>query len=297
MLDINLDKLVMMSVMGEIAPPVVKDPYRITHDGRPVVLPGVGGITYNLRVGDPAVGWAVDHVEPGVSVFNREKHPLGDRLVSTALNLYAAIGNTAIVASGDAKGEKGFVTGKHGGIEHVIVDFKPEALENMLIGDRILIKSYGLGLEVVNYPSIKVMNIDPQLFMSIDIAEKDGKLEVPVARTVPAAIMGSGLGHNQVYTGDYDIQLFDEGTVLGYDLNSLRFGDIVAITDADHSYGRIFRKGAVSIGVVVHSSCVVSGHGPGVTTIMTCRGGEIVPRPNEKANIAYYLGIRPDVFK
>lgn len=297
MLEINLDKLVMISVMGEIAPPVVKDPYRITHDGRPVALPGVGGITYNLRVGDTAVGWAVDHVEPGVSILSREKHPLGDRLVNTALNLYAAIGNTAIVASGDAKGEKGFVTGKHGGIEHVLVDFKTESLDNLLIGDRILIKSYGLGLEVVNYPSIKVMNIDPQLFMSIDIAEKDGKLEVPVARMVPAAIMGSGLGHNQVYTGDYDIQLFDEGTVLGYDLNSLRFGDIVAITDADHSYGRIFRKGAVSIGVVVHSSCVVSGHGPGVTTIMTCREGEIVPRPNEKANIAYYLGIRPDVFK
>jgi hypothetical protein len=71
----------------------------------------------------------------------------------------------------------------------------------------------------------------------------------------------------------------------------------VAIIDADHAYGRIYRKGAVTIGVVVHSACVIAGHGPGVTSIMTCSGGELVPRMEEKANIAYYLGLRPDVFK
>ena len=297
MLELNLDELVMMSVMGEVAPPVVRDPYRITHNGRPVVLPGVGGITYNVRVGDPAIGWAADHVEPGVSVTNREKHPLGDKIVNTAFNMYSCIANTALVASGDAKGDKGLVTGKHGGIEHVLVDFNPEVLEKLLPGDRILIKSFGVGMEITNYPDIKVMNVDPKFLMSLDINEKDGKLEVPVSCLVPAAIMGSGIGHNQVYTGDYDIQLFDEGTVLGYDLNKLRFGDIVAIIDADHSYGRIYKKGAVSIGVVVHSDCVVAGHGPGVTTIMTCSAGQIEPRVDPKANIAYYLGIRTELFK
>ena len=297
MIELNLDKLVMMSVMGEVAPPVVREHYRITHDGKPLALPGVGGITYNVRVGDHAAGWAADHVEPGVSVMNRDTHPMGERVANTALNMYSAIGNTAIIVTGDAKGDRGFVTGKHGGIEHVLVDFQPETLDRMVVGDKILVKSYGLGLELLNYPAVKVMNIDPQLLMSIDIAEKDGKLEVPVARLVPAAVMGSGLGHPQVYTGDYDIQLFDEGTVLGYDLGTLKFGDIVAIIDADHTYGRIYRKGAVTIGVVVHSACVVAGHGPGVTSIMTCSGGEIVPRMEEKANIAYYLGLRPDVFK
>ncbi len=297
MIELNLNKLVMMSVLGEIAPPIVREHYRISHDGKPMALPGVGGITYNLRVGDPAVGWAVDHVEPGVSVMNRDKHPLGDRFANTAFNMYSCVGNTAIVASGDAKGEKGFVTGKHGGIEHVLVDFNPDVLDRLVIGDKILIKSFGLGMEILNYPTVKVMNVDPQLFMSIDTAEKDGKLEVPVARLVPSAVMGSGLGHNQTYTGDYDIQLFDEGTVLGYDLGTLRFGDLVAIIDADHSFGRIYKKGAVSIGVVVHSSCVVAGHGPGVTTLLTCPAGEIVPRVDDKANIAYYLGIRPDIFR
>jgi hypothetical protein len=297
MVELNIDKLVMMSVMGEVSPPIVREHYRISHDGRPMALPGVGGITYNVRIGDAAVGWAADHVEPGVSIFNREKHPLGDHVANPALNMYACIGNTAIVASGDAKGEKGCVTGKHGGIEHVLVDFPPAVMEKLLVGDRVQIRSFGLGMEIVSHPSVKVMNVDPKLLMSIDMVDKGGKLEVPVTHIIPATVMGSGLGHNQVYTGDYDIQLFDEGTVLGYDLGSLRFGDIVAIMDADHSFGRIYRKGAVTVGVVVHSACVVAGHGPGVTTILTCQGGEIVPRTDKKSNIACLLGVRPDVFK
>lgn len=297
MIELNVDKLVMVSVMGEVAYPIMNDSYRVTPEGEPVFLPSVGGITYNVRIGDPAVGWEADHVEPGVSICSMMKHPLGDRVINTALNVYAQIGNTATIISGDAKGEKGFVTGKHGGIEHVLVDFSPDVVEKLAPGDKVLVKSMGLGLRIRNYPDIRVMNIDPQLLMGIDIVEEGGKLKVPVSHLVPASIMGSGIGKNQVYTGDYDIQLFDEGTVIGYDLNTLRLGDLVAIIDADHSFGRVYRKGAVTVGVVVHCGCISAGHGPGVTTIMTSTSNKIEPKIDPKANIAYYLGIRPDVFK
>ncbi len=40
-------------------------------------------------------------------------------------------------------------------------------------------------------------------------------------------------------------------------------GDLVAIMDADHSFGRIYKEGAVSIGIVVHSDCVLAGMGQG----------------------------------
>jgi len=63
----------------------------------------------------------------------------------------------------------------------------------------------------------------------------------------------------------------------------------VAIIDADHSYGRIYREGAVSIGVVVHSDCIISGHGPGVTTVLTSKNGNITPVINENANLFNYL--------
>jgi hypothetical protein len=107
--------------------------------------------------------------------------------------------------------------------------------------------------------------------------------------------MGSGLGSNQVNSGDYDIQLFDEAVVEQYGLESLRLGDLVAIIDADHSFGRIYRQGAVSVGVVVHSNCVTAGHGPGVTTLMTSPDGKIIPKITQKANIASLLKLRSDI--
>lgn len=61
MLKTNEDKLVRISVVGEVASPILRDVYRISAQGNPVVLPGVGGITYNIRVGDPACGWEADH--------------------------------------------------------------------------------------------------------------------------------------------------------------------------------------------------------------------------------------------
>lgn len=51
------------------------------------------------------------------------------------------------------------------------------------------------------------------------------------------------------YSGDYDIQLFDKKVVEEYHLEDLRLGDLVAIVDADHSYGRVYMTGAVSVGV------------------------------------------------
>jgi hypothetical protein len=104
--------------------------------------------------------------------------------------------------------------------------------------------------------------------------------------------MGSGLGQNQTYSGDYDIQLFDEKVNKKYGLDDLRIGDLVAIMDADHSFGRIYLSGAVSVGIIVHTNCVSSGHGPGVTTLFTSTTGKIVPKVDKKANIASLLKLR-----
>ena len=112
-----------------------------------MVLPGVGGITYNVRIGDPAVGWEADHMEPGVSIKNLEKKE-GSRGANDGLNTFACIGNEAVVMSGAAKEERGTVTGKHGGIEHVLVDFGPEIKEKMVIGDKIQVKGIPTEMEV-----------------------------------------------------------------------------------------------------------------------------------------------------
>ena len=295
MLKTNVEKLMKISVMGEIASPTIRSVYNVSATGKALVLPGVGGITYNLRVGDPACGWEADHVEPGVSVENKENDARSGQAANTAFNVLSCVGNQATVATGEKKGAKGFVTGKHGGIEHVLIDFPSEILEQLLIGDRILIKAFGLGLKLLDFPDIKVLNIDPGLLEAWNPKPNGDKLEVPVTHIVPAAIMGSGLGSNQVNSGDYDIQLFDEAVVEQYGLESLRLGDLVAIIDADHSFGRIYRQGAVSIGVVVHTNCVTAGHGPGVTTLMTSPDGKIIPQIIQNANVASLLKLRADI--
>ena len=45
----------------------------------------------------------------------------------------------------------------------------------------------------------------------------------------------------------------------------------------------------ISIGVIIHSDCVKSGHGPGVTVIMSSSKGNIEGVIDSNANIGYYM--------
>lgn len=278
----NRDKVVKWSVMGKIHHPVGGG-YRITHDGIPMVLPATGGISYNVRIGDSAFGWAGDHVEPGVSIRNENKDE------NAALMTFACIGNEAKIVSGEAAGEKGYVTGMHGGIDHVLICFEQSTLEKLTIDDKIMVKDYGQGLKLKDYPEIQLMSIDPDMFEKMNITEKDGKLQVPVVAVVPPYLMGSGIGSPSAYTGDYDIMTGDEAEIKRLGLDKLKFGDLVLLQDCDNSYGRGYLKGAVSVGVIVHSDCVKAGHGPGVTTIMVSKGSNIEAVIDENANIGKYV--------
>ncbi len=281
----NEEWLVQMSVLGEVSAPVSGGRWRIDPDGIPSLLPGVGGITYNCKVGDSALRWQVDHVEPCVSVKNSDKDK------NTALNTLACVGNTAHVVSGDAKGETGVVTGKHGGIEHVLADFPDSTLEKLIVGDKIQVRARGLGLKLVDMPHLALMNVDPRLLGSMGVRRRADVLTVPVAHRIPAALMGSGLGRSHTFSGDYDIQLFNDEVVEEYALQDLKLGDLVAVDDADHTYGRSYRPGAVSVGVVVHCRCTQAGHGPGITSLMSSVDGRIEPVIDPSANIARYLQI------
>jgi hypothetical protein len=284
----NRDRLVRQSVTGDAAHPRFgASVYRISVDGDPVSVPGSGGITYNVRVGDPANGWRGDHVEPAVSI----KNPLSEE-ANGALQVLACIGNEATIVSGKAEGASGRVTGKHGGIDHVMIDFTEEIMLKMLPGDRILIRAFGHGLQLLDHPDVKCFSLDPD-FLDAWGPESQGEvLRVPVAHCAPAAAMGSGLGRDNTFRGDYDINLFDPDTVREFGLEDLRLGDLVAITDADSTFGRHYRRGSAMIGIIAHADSVLAGHGPGVTSLLTARGGKIEPVIDPQANIADILGLR-----
>lgn len=284
MLNTNIERTVKLSVQGKIHhPSYTVSPYRISHEGEPMVVPATGGITYNVSLGSPAFGWAGDHVEPGVSIRNEEAQE------KNALMSMSCIGNTAKVMTGDAKGALGFVTGMHSGVDHVILHFKEEAIEKMAIDDKILIKSWGQGLKLLDYPDIKLMNIDPELFLSIPILEENGKLKVPVAAETPAYLMGSGIGDASACRGDYDIMTSDMEEIKRLGLDELRFGDLVLLRDCDNSFGRGYLKGSVSIGIVVHSDCIKLGHGPGIVVIMTCKESKLEGILSKDANIKNWI--------
>ncbi|MCU9809315.1 DUF4438 domain-containing protein [Paraclostridium sp. AKS46] len=282
MLKTNKDKVVKWSVQGKIHHPLALS-YRVTHEGKPVILPSTGGISYNVKIGDCVYGLAGDHVEPGVSIRNEDVRE------SNALMTFACIGNEAKVVSGEAKGAKGYVTGMHGGIEHVLVHFDEETLENLAIDDKIMVKAYGQGLKLEGFDDIHIMSIDPNLFEKLGIIEKDGKIQVPVVAKVPPYLMGSGIGSSSAYTGDYDIMTADFDEIKRLGLDKLKFGDLVLLEDCDNTYGRGYLKGAVSIGVIVHSDCVTLGHGPGVTTIMVSKTPIIEGIIDGNANISKYI--------
>lgn len=283
---INASRLVMQSVMGQVHHPVSTRPYRMDDQGLGHVIPGVGGICYNVKIGDSVYGMACDHVEPGVSIQNPDDKENG------ALNTFACVGNVATVVSGDAKGDTGYVTGMHGGIEHVLVYFAPATLDKLIIGDKIQIRAQGQGMKITGFEStVHAMNLDPALFEKMGVTEQDGKLRVPVAAKVPAYLMGSGIGSASAYSGDYDIMTADRAEIKRLGLDTLRYGDIVLLENCDTSYGRGYLTGSATIGVVVHSDCVIIGHGPGVTSLLTAKTPVIEGVLTEGANIADYLGV------
>ncbi len=145
---------------------------------------------------------------------------------------------------------------------------------------------------MLDYPDITVMNLSPALLKRWGLKSYHRRLQVPVTHLIPAAIMGSGLGKNTAWRGDYDIQLFDPQIRRRYRLDSLRFGDLVAIAQEDTRLGPAYRSGKVTIGIIVHGDSTVSGHGPGVAPLLTSSIKRLEPISDPQANIAGIFNLR-----
>lgn len=288
MLNTNLSSLVKISVLGEIANPAMPglpaSPYLVSAEGEPLVVPAFGGIVYNVRLGDRALGWAGELIQPGVSIKN------SNAAANVALGVYAALGNRARVVNGAAAGAVGTVVGKSGRFaEHVICDFAPEALEKMAPGDRVQVQAYGVGLQLVDFPEIQLKSCSPELLdaLSPDVSA-DGKLVVPVKGVAPSTLAGAGAGLGSE-NGALNLQTSDPALFAQAGLDDLRFGDIVAVADWDSRYGHGFLRGAMAIGVVCQGGSFRSGYGPGIAVIMTSKADQIQPVVTPGANIKELL--------
>jgi len=116
-----------------------------------------------------------------------------------------------------------------------------------------------------------VKNADPALLDAMGIRTgADGRLQVPVAVRVPAEAVGAGAGMYSEYANtDLMGAYAGQGEDLSLGLESLRIGDVVMLEDQDHRFGRGYRPGYTTIGVISTGHCRLFGHGPGPSTLLS----------------------------
>jgi hypothetical protein len=279
----NAARLVRQVLAGEIWPPLAdRHAYRVGPDGQPFLLPGMGGVTLDVHCGDPATGYASDHLEPGASIRHR------DPGANMALQFLTCVGNQVRVVSGAAAGAAGHVIGQHA---YVLADFDDAAAAELTAGDAVTVLAVGQGLALPGHPQVVVKNCDPDLLAAMPGGSRpDGRLEVHVAARVPAEAIGAGAGMASEYANtDLMGAYAGLGADLSLGLEGLRIGDLVALADADHRYGRGYRPDYLTIGVISTGQCMMFGHGPGPSTLLSGPASAFCLVDDVDANLAAWL--------
>jgi Domain of unknown function (DUF4438), N-terminal/Domain of unknown function (DUF4438), C-terminal len=260
---VNAARLVTQVLAGQVWPALAdRHGYRTGPDGQPFVLPGMGGVTLGVHCGDLATGYASDHLEPGASI----RH--ADPAANMAVQFLSCVGNHVRVETGAAAGAVGHVIGQHA---YVLTDFPEPVAALLTTGDAVSILAEGQGLRFLEHPDVVVKNCSPGLIEAMPGGTAaDGALEVHVAATIPAEAIGAGVGMISEYANTDLMGAYEGlGPDLSLGLESLRVGDIVALADQDHRFGRGYRPGYLTIGVISTGQCMLFGHGPGPSTLLS----------------------------
>ena len=245
--------LLAMVDQGEVG----TDPYRIDRDGSPYVAVGDGGVVLGLRLGDSAWHHAGDHAAPGACLV----HPSDD--ARHALVGLSCLGNRVAVRTGAATGAVGAVLGKRGGGQRVLAVFAPDDLARLRPGDQVAITSRGQGARI-DAAGVIALNTTPEALAALALTPRDALVHAGVRATFASRQVGNGIGR-PMHMWDVDLQVGPEDARAA----GLCLGDLVAITDLDARTNAGYRRGWMSVGLVVHGSSPQPGHGPGVTILLS----------------------------
>jgi hypothetical protein len=167
----------------------------------------------------------------------------------------------------------------------MLADFDPEAMDRLCVDDWVLVKARGRGLRFTDYPEIHVTNASPEFIESLDIRDLGDGIEVPVVGEIPSYIMGSGLELNSDFV-DQDMMSGDRERLAELGIDNLRLGDLVAVPQMDHRYGRGYAEDVATIGIIIHGDSILTGHGAGVQTLISGKVDQIRWRVDPSANLA-----------
>jgi Domain of unknown function (DUF4438) len=246
-------------------------PFEVNAGGRPYVPAGDGGIVLGVRLGESAFARDADHAAPGMCLV----HP--EQAARHALAIYSCIGNQATVRTGDAAGARGMVIGKRGELGRVVVWFEQQDLARLRPSDQVTVRSAGQGWQPAGFPpEVTLLNTDPAALGHLPVALSAGGAVVTatVRAVVPSKAAGNGIGRPAA-GWDLDLQLgwpdplaASAQRVAG-SVPGLLLGDLIAVSDLDARFNMGYRRGWMTIGVIVHGSSPLPGHGPGLTPILT----------------------------
>lgn len=240
------------------APAMGSTPYRIDLDGHPYVPVGDGGIVLDVALGDLVTAAVGDHVAPGVSVGH------ADQAARHGLTAYACVGNPVVVRSGAAAGAQGRVFGKRGEDGRVLVWLPADDLARLRPGDGLAVRAHGQGARLEGMPdAVALLNLDPWLAPALGIRVGPDGVDVGVRGVVPSRLAGNGIGR-PAQQWDVDLAFGPADPLLAV----LRLGDLLAVTDLDVRHNMGYRRGHVTVGVVVHGDSPMPGHGPGLVPLL-----------------------------
>ena len=277
-LRLNGDRLVRTRVTGQIMPTAANRV--VAPDGSLRILPGQGGVVVGIATGDRAGGWAGDHVEPGLSLG----HP--EDAANRALQLLSCVGNRVTMMDGPAAGARGVVVGKHG---HVLVQLAGGDLARVAPGEWAVVEAEGVGLRIEGEPDIVANSCSATLLERLIAGhDAEGRLRVPVIVTLPAEAAAAGIG---MAAARFNIDLQIDQPPIAALAADLCFGDVVALLDQDHRYGRRYRPGWVAIGVICHGASVGGGHGFGMMTLLSAPADRLALASSTEARLGRLLAL------
>jgi Domain of unknown function (DUF4438), N-terminal/Domain of unknown function (DUF4438), C-terminal len=272
-------RLVTVNLLGAVEHPALDgSPYRVDRNGCPYVPAGDGGIVLGLELGDSAFALDADHAAPGACLVH------ADPAARQALAAYACVGNEVRVRTGDAAGARGVVLGKRGEEGRVVAGFAAADLAWMRPGDEVGVRARGQGWRPPGLPpEVAVMNLDPDILPLLPIGLPGARtgagtaaVAVGVRVTVPSRLAGNGIGRPAA-AWDLDLQLSPPGPDGAGDV---ALGDLVAVNDLDVRYNMGYRRGWMTVGIVVHGASPLPGHGPGITPLLTGPAAALRPHPD-----------------
>jgi hypothetical protein len=104
------------------------------------------------------------------------------------------------------------------------------------------------------------MNVTPDALDLLGVRHVKGRVDVEVRTTLTSKVVGNGIGRPMAMW-DVDLQV---GSASG-----LRLGDLVAVEDLDARTNAGYRRGYLSVGLIVHGASPQPGHGPGLTVLLS----------------------------